>query len=367
MAKTPLDYFRQFLREHFTGYQGDLLSQLYGGTYAYAGTNGHSLGIVLTPEHIAELCCELLGLKDGDKVIEPCCGTGRFLVTAMKYVGDNVHGVELQEDLHEIASANVFLHGGERSVVTFGDFFGEELAGQGFTAGFMNPPYSQKITELAFTKRLLEVLDGGGRAAVVVPASTMIGKTKADKKLKAEILEHNTLEGVISLNKETFYGVGTVPCIAVFTAGQPHPKDKLCKFVNFEDDGYEVKKHVGLVATERAEERRKYLLECWREERTDYRTKFMVRATVEADDEWLHSFYYYNDELPTVEDFERSIADYLTFEANMIFHGRGYLFEGGERDAERENQDTEQRGGGTSDGGQTAEEAPQQLGIVFDV
>ncbi len=43
-------------------------------------------------------------------------------------------------------------------------------------------------------------------------------------------------------------------------------------------------------------------------------------------DEWLHSFYYYNDEIPTEADFMNSIADYLTFEFNMITHGKGYLF-----------------------------------------
>ena len=55
-------------------------------------------------------------------------------------------------------------------------------------------------------------------------------------------------------------------------------------------------------------------------------TKFCVFTTVEATDEWLHSFYYFNDEIPSDEDFEKTIADYLTFEVNMITHGRGYLF-----------------------------------------
>ena len=32
------------------------------------------------------------------------------------------------------------------------------------------------------------------------------------------------------------------------------------------------------------------------------------------------------DEIPSDEDFEKTIADYLTFEVNMITHGRGYLF-----------------------------------------
>ena len=52
----------------------------------------------------------------------------------------------------------------------------------------------------------------------------------------------------------------------------------------------------------------------------------MVETTVEDRDEWLHSFYYYNDEIPTEEDFMNSIADYLTFEFNMVTHGKGYLF-----------------------------------------
>ena len=52
----------------------------------------------------------------------------------------------------------------------------------------------------------------------------------------------------------------------------------------------------------------------------------MVHSTVEAGDEWLHSFYYFNEATPTEIDFERTMADYLSFEFSMIAHGRGYLF-----------------------------------------
>lgn len=51
-----------------------------------------------------------------------------------------------------------------------------------------------------------------------------------------------------------------------------------------------------------------------------------MNTTIESDDEWLHSFYYFNDEIPSDEDFRNTIADYITFEVNMITHGRGYLF-----------------------------------------
>jgi len=154
----------------------------------------------------------------------------------------------------------------------------------------------------------------------------MIGKTKEDKAIKKELLKNHTLEGVLSLNKNTFYRVGTVPCIAVFKAGKKHPHDKLVKFINFEDDGFEVKKHLGLVETERAKDRKSYMLSCWYGEIEDAPSKFMVQTAIEDTDEWIHSFYFYNDEIPSEHDFISSIADYLTFEFNMISHGKGYLF-----------------------------------------
>jgi hypothetical protein len=46
------------------------------------------------------------------------------------------------------------------------------------------------------------------------------------------------------------------------------------------------------------------------------------------DDEWLHSFYYFNDEIPTDADFEKSIGDYLSFQFSMVMQNREYLFEG---------------------------------------
>jgi type I restriction-modification system DNA methylase subunit len=163
------------------------------------------------------------------------------------------------------------------------------------------------------------------RVVVIVPQSTMVGKTKEDKLVKADILKHHTLEGVITLNKDTFYRVGTNACVAVFTAHKPHPKDKYVKFINFEDDGFEINKHIGLIETERAKEKKQHLLDCWLLDKPA-ESKFMVKTKVEANDEWLHSFYYFNDEVPTDAEFEKTMADYLTFEFNMITHGRGYLF-----------------------------------------
>lgn len=61
--------------------------------------------------------------------------------------------------------------------------------------------------------------------------------------------------------------------------------------------------------------------------RLEAETKFCVSTTIEDSDEWLHSFYYFNDEIPTDSDFEKTVGDYMSFEFSMIMQGRKYLFE----------------------------------------
>lgn len=63
------------------------------------------------------------------------------------------------------------------------------------TVGMMNPPYSQgskqnpDLYEIAFTEHLLNSLTVGGRCAVIVPQSTMTGKSKEEASVKANILK----------------------------------------------------------------------------------------------------------------------------------------------------------------------------------
>ena len=60
--------------------------------------------------------------------------------------------------------------------------------------------------------------------------------------------------------------------------------------------------------------------------RTEAPSNFCVESTVKAEDEWIHSFFYFNDEIPTDIDFEKTIGDYLTFEFSMVMQNREYLF-----------------------------------------
>ena len=358
LGKTPLRSYTEFLDKHlyknirFNKSAEDYIGRFYGEFMSYSGGDGQTLGIVLTPKHITELFCDLLDLQKTDVILDPCCGTAGFLISAMHNMlgkassdaekrhirQEQLHGIELQPYMFTIATANMILRGDGKSNLINDDFLklsSSKLQLKGANIGMMNPPYSQgskanvDLYEISFVEHLLDSLVAGGKCAVIVPQSSMTGKTKDEQNIKENILKHHTLEGVITLNKDTFYRIGVMPCIAVFTAGIPHPKDHVCKFINFEDDGYKISSSVGLLETATAKDKKQHLLDVWFDRINDT-TDFCVKTTIEPEDEWLYSFYYFNDNLPDEEDFEKTVADYLTFEFNMLVHNKGYLFKDGD-------------------------------------
>ncbi|MBQ7566779.1 MAG: N-6 DNA methylase [Oscillospiraceae bacterium] len=358
LGKTPLRFFTEFLYDRvfknikYQKTSEDFIGRFYGEFMSYSGGDGQTLGIVLTPAHICDLMCDLVNVQSNDCVFDPTCGTGGFLIAAMHRMLESadsdtqrktikkqqLHGFELQSNMFAIACTNMILRRDGNSNLECCDFLAKNPAQvqlKGATVGLMNPPYSQGTKadpsqyELSFVEHLLDSLTTGARCAVIVPQSSMTGKTKDEQKFKESILKHHTLEGVITCNTDTFYGVGTNPVIAVFTAHEPHPAVKVCKFIDFRDDGYEVRAHVGLVEGDSAKDKKQHLIDVWYG-RTEAPSKFCVESTAQVDDEWLHSFYYFNDEIPTEADFEKAVGDYLSFEFSMVMQNREYLFTGGE-------------------------------------
>ncbi|MEJ7344681.1 N-6 DNA methylase [Staphylococcus haemolyticus] len=352
LGMTPLKYFtiklNEKLKKNIKHSGMDILGNFYGEFVKYGGSDGNSLGIVLTPRHITNLMCELIEINENDYVLDPCCGSGGFLIAAMNKMleqtdNDNkkleikqnqLHGIELQQKLFTIATTNMILRGDGKSNLKRDDIFHVEkdLYTNQITKALINPPYSQAktknlshLSEISFIKETLSLMKTGAKLAAIVPQSTMIGKTKNDKNYKREILENHSLDTVLTLNKDTFYGVGVNPCIAIFTAGIPQDDKKRVNFVNFSDDGYVVRKHVGLVGDGTEKSKKEYLLNVLNDYE-DADTNFLVKSPITWEDEWLHSFFYYNEEIPTDDDFEKTIADYLSFEFDMKLHGRGYLF-----------------------------------------
>ena len=219
LKKTPLKYFAEFIQNNIlasikANTKEDVLGRFYGEFMRYSGGDGQSLGVVLTPDHITELFCDLVDLQPSDNVFDPCCGTAGFLIAAMHRMENMVedkktkknikshqlHGIEVREDMFSIATTNMILRDDGKSNLIAADFLAkpiDELRKKNYTVGFINPPYSQAkgkdtahLSEIHFIEHLLGSLADGARMAAIVPPSTMVGKSEIDQQVKNEFLKN---------------------------------------------------------------------------------------------------------------------------------------------------------------------------------
>lgn len=363
LGMTPLRYFASILKrdvlDHFkNNTEFDILGNFYGEFVKYGDSDGNGLGIVLTPKHITSLMAELIQIGRSDYVLDPTAGSGAFLISAMNrmmkeplveasiYTDSHIKqnqlfGIEMQEKMYTVATTNMILRGDGKSNLMLANMFSktsDDFISDGnkipITKVLMNPPYSQgskgnsNLYEINFIKHALDISSPNGKLAVIVPQSTMTGKSKIEKEIKQSILECHTLDAVITLNPNTFHGqrAGVQPVIALFTAKQPHPEQKQVKFINFKDDGWIVKKHLGLQDDGTASTKRKQVVDVVLYD-IPAETSFMVKSQITSEDEWLHSYFYFDNSIPNPNAFEKTVQDYLAFKFDQTVHGRGYLFD----------------------------------------
>jgi type I restriction-modification system DNA methylase subunit len=224
------------------------------------------LGIILTPWHIAELMVDLVaffkggsieansfsvkgGIAEDDVCLDPCAGTGTFLLAFMnKQVNEyhnreeakeNLIGIEKSEYMYVLSLANMLARKDGKANLQRKDFLEDELQfPKSPNIGLMNPPYIGK--EIKFLEGLLDNLDKDGYAAVIVQNSTL-GQT--DRK---RIAKKHTLKAVIKMPNSLFQPVaGVFTSVAIFqvkTGG--HKKENEVYFYNLEEDGFEVENKI---------------------------------------------------------------------------------------------------------------------------
>ncbi|WP_336297969.1 HsdM family class I SAM-dependent methyltransferase [Bacillus subtilis] len=183
-----------------------MLGNFYGEFVKYGGNDGNSLGIVLTPRHITSLMTELISVNKSDFVLDPACGTGAFLISAMNRMleqaeneeerldikQNRLFGIEIQQKLFTIATTNMILRGDGKSNLIRDNsltFDSNIMKKHGINKILMNPPYSQAkndqtqhLSELSFIQHSLDMMIVGGKLCAIVPQSTMVGKTKHEKR-----------------------------------------------------------------------------------------------------------------------------------------------------------------------------------------
>lgn len=313
----------------------DTLGQFYIEFLRYAN-NDKGLGIVLTPPHITELFVALAGVNKDSIVLDNTCGTGGFLISAMKVMVNDAQGdtrkikgiqkrqlvgVEFQDDIYSLAVTNMVLHDDGKSNIYQGDCFGlTETISERYhpNVGLLNPPYKtgkSDIEELEFVLNNLDTLQQGGVCVAIVPMSCLLAQESIGLKLKQRLLASHTVEGVLSMPVELFYNskVGVVTAAIIVTAKIPHPHDKKTWFGYCRDDGYVKTKTRGRIDLHH---RWEGIRDRWV---TAFRNREVVRGlslmqVIGADEEWCAEAFMETDYSQiTKADFEKVVRNYAIY------------------------------------------------------
>ncbi len=89
--------------EKYTGI--DVMGEFYTTFLRFTKGNAKEKGIVLTPKHITDLFCDIAEyysdtkFDENTKIIDICCGTGAFLISALNRIKENIQADKQSEDV----------------------------------------------------------------------------------------------------------------------------------------------------------------------------------------------------------------------------------------------------------------------------
>lgn len=237
----------------------DALGEFYETFLRYAN-DAKEMGIVLTPRHITRFAVDVMNIGEGDRIFDPTCGTGGFLVSALDamrsrhfedhpdvytaFRNDCLYGVEQDDEIYGLVLVNMIFRGDGKSHIHNGNCFdnqftlasGEvlrsrvrsaEISGEQrpFTRVLMNPPFAiETEKESAFVDYALEQMRPNGLLFAILPNEPITGQQ--DVNWRKGIASRHTVKAVIRLPDHLFVPVakkGTYGLI--LEAHRPHRDD----------------------------------------------------------------------------------------------------------------------------------------------
>ena len=213
-------------------------------------------GEYYTPRPLTRFVVEMVAPKLGEKVLDPACGTGGFLIDTLEYIRkqevktaadekklqSQIQGVELKSLPYLLATTNMILHGVDTPKnLRHGDMLSQPLREYGpkdrVDVIVANPPFGADVkdgieknfpaefrtreTADLFLVLFIHLLKPNGRAGIVLPDGSLFGegvKTAIKKKLLEECNVHTIIrlpQGVFN----PYAGVNTN--LIFFTKGEP--------------------------------------------------------------------------------------------------------------------------------------------------
>lgn len=311
-----------------------------------------------TPDHITDFMAKITRVDKKSVVLDPCCGSGSFLVRAMTQALDDcvsaeeqkeikkkhIYGIEYDENVYGLATTNMLIHSDGNSHIYKGNCFDfkDEIIRANPDVILMNPPYNAQKKHMCkeytktwkqnqkedpskglyFVKYLADIVNKNFNKtvtlAVLLPVACAIGNSKEIKNIKEELLQENILEAVFTLPNEIFYpGASASACCMVFTLGKKYGDTKTF-FGYYKDDGFKKKKNLGRIeqVDENGDSKWTKIEEKWIELYRDKKEVdgLSVLKQVTGEDEWLCEAYMKTDYSTLTEvDFQKTINDYLAY------------------------------------------------------
>jgi len=247
-------------------------------------------GEFFTPHPVVRLAVEMIDPKLGERVMDPACGSGGFLIetianvlgknsTAEKaeYIRRCIRGIEFNPDIAASAMVRLAFEGGSgeeilcRNALVEGD---EE--NKLFDVVLTNPPFGSKgkirendildryelarkwrrfdggswdptqivmggqSPEILFIEKCMKILRPGGRMAIVLPDGLLQNVSSAY--VRSWMRRKSKVIAVISIPQEAFIPYGTgIKTSLLLLQKKPIPNESLCFMARMQKLGYDVK------------------------------------------------------------------------------------------------------------------------------
>ena len=257
-------------------------SEELGNAFEYLlqcmGTQGEN-GQFRTPRHIIDFIVACLDPQPGDKILDPACGTGGFLVSAYKHIlahstspgstmpGDklthaqrqkvyaNLAGYDVTDLMVKLSKVNLFLHGFPDPAIHIYDTLSNDARWHEKADLILaNPPFmtpkggvtphtkfriAAKKAEVLFTDYIAEHLTRDGRGGVIVPNGIVATTQNAYVKLRRFLVE-DSLVAVVSLPAGVFKPYSGVKTSILLLDKKLARQTKEILFLKITADGFDL-------------------------------------------------------------------------------------------------------------------------------
>ena len=233
-----------------------------------------------TPRHIIDFIVDVINPTKDDKVLDPACGTGGFLVSTYNHILEqhdgkedpkkkekpltpderkklmsNLQGYDIDPTMVRIAQVNMYLHQFKNpQIFQYDSLTSEERWNDKYDVILANPPFmspkggikphnkfgvASNRAEVLFVDYIINHLKPRGRAGIVVPEGIIFQTGNAYKALRRNLVESG-LYAVVSLPAGVFQPYSGVKTSILFFDNELSKGKTDIAFVKISADGFDL-------------------------------------------------------------------------------------------------------------------------------